>query len=211
MSGEEAGNRRRIGVFGGSFDPPHAGHLHAARAAREAFGLDEVRFVPAARPPHKPGRHLAEGPHRIALLELLIEGEPAFRVDDRELDRPGPSFTVDTLRELAAETGAELFLILGTDNLPGLPDWRGVEALLELAQPVVVHREGDPEALLGPARERLAPELVERLRAGLLKLPPVEASSTEVRRALGAGAEAGDEVPERLRDYLRAHGLYGGD
>ena len=68
MSGDEAGTRRRIGVFGGSFDPPHAGHLHAARAAREAFGLDEVRFVPAARPPHKPGRRLAEGPHRVALL-----------------------------------------------------------------------------------------------------------------------------------------------
>ena len=72
-----------------------------------------------------------------------------------------------------------------------------------------MHREGDPEALLGPARERLAPQLVERLRVGLLALPPVEASSTEVRRALGAGAEAGEEVPERLRDYLRAHGLYG--
>lgn len=208
MSARDVGARRRIGVFGGSFDPPHAGHLHAARVARDAFDLDEVRFVPAARPPHKPGRRLVAGPHRVALLELLVEGEPAFRVDDRELGRPGPSFTVDTLREIVAETGAELYLILGTDNLPGLPEWREVAALLELAQPVIVHREGDPEALLGPARERLAPELVERLRAGLLELPPVEASSTEVRRALSGGDEAGEEVPERLRDYLRAHGLY---
>jgi nicotinate-nucleotide adenylyltransferase len=209
MSGPAAARPRRIGILGGSFDPPHLGHLHAARAALEAFGLDEVRLVPAARPPHKPGRRLAEGRHRVALLELLAAGEPWLRVDARELSRSGPSYTVDTLRELAAEEPGELYLILGTDNLPGLPEWREVGAVLTLARPVVVQREDEPARVLRSVEGRLPPELVERLRAGLLTLPPVEASSTGVRAALAEGEAPGEELPPALEAYVREHGLYG--
>jgi nicotinate-nucleotide adenylyltransferase len=198
-----------VGILGGSFDPPHLGHLHAARAALEAFGLDELLLVPAARPPHKPGRRLAEGHHRVALLELLAAGDPRLRVDARELDRPGPSYTVQTLRELREEAPGELYLVLGTDNLPGLPSWREVEAVLTLARPVVVQREEVPERVLEAVEGRLAPELVERLREGLVTLPPVEASSTGIRGALEGGEAPGEELPPALRDYIREHGLYG--
>lgn len=204
-----AGDARRTGILGGSFDPPHLGHLHAALAAADAFGLDEVLLIPAARPPHKPGRVLVAGEHRVALLELLATADPRLRVDPRELSREGPSYTVDTLRELLAEGYTGLHLILGTDNVPGLPEWRAVDEILSLAQPVVVQREEEPEQVLAELQGRLAPELLERLRAGLLSLPPVEASSTALRAALEAGRVAGEELPGELRAYLDEHGLYG--
>jgi nicotinate-nucleotide adenylyltransferase len=196
----------RLGILGGSFDPPHRGHLHAARAAREAFDLDEVRFVPAARPPHKPGRVLASGVHRVAMLELLLQDEPGCDVDPRELDRAGPSFTVDTFCELAAEGAADLFLILGTDNLPGLPDWRRVEELLGIAQPVVIHRAGAGVDPLAGLAARLSPEALERLRIGLVATEPYEASSTELRTFVER--RAGATLPGELAAYIREHGLY---
>lgn len=202
---------RRLGILGGSFDPPHLGHLHAARTAREAFELDEVRFIPAARPPHKPGRRLADGEHRVALLELLLADEPDFFVDSRELSRAGPSFTVETLRELAEEDSGEtreLFMILGTDNLPGLPDWRDVEEILRLAQPIVIHRDGEPERLLDLACAELSRPGRERLRRGLVFQPPVAVSSTELRGRLEADEAPGVQLPEVLRDYIRREGLY---
>jgi nicotinate-nucleotide adenylyltransferase len=203
----------RLGILGGSFDPPHAGHLHAARAARAAFALDEVRFVPAARPPHKPGRVLASGADRAALVELLIAGEPDFHLDRRELERAGPSFTVETLRELAAEGDHELFLILGSDNLAGLADWRNVEEVLSLAQPVVVFRAGQDPDPLSQLEGRLSPEALARVRRGLVLIEPLPISSTELRAAARRGADA--ELPLALRDYIREHDLYraesGGD
>lgn len=200
----------RVGVLGGSFDPPHRGHLHAARAAREAFGLDQVLFVPAARPPHKPGRVLASGAHRVAMLELLIRGEPAFAVDARELGRAGPSFTVDTLAELAGEQrGCELFLILGTDNLEGLPLWREVEELLGLAQPIVVHRAGSDREPLAQLVGRLSPAALARLEGGLVTSEPYDASSTELRTC--AERRAGATLPPEVAAYIREHGLYPAD
>jgi len=210
---EEARGRpvraRRVGILGGSFDPPHRGHLHAARAARSAFELDELRFVPAARPPHKPGRVLAPARHRLRLLELLLAEEPGFTIDPRELDRPGPSFTVATLRELTEELpGQELFLVLGGDNLAGLADWRDVEEVLALARPIVVQREEDLDRALAAAGAKLSEAARSRLRAGLVREPPLEASSTELREALGAGAAPGLRLPPALRDYIEREGLY---
>lgn len=198
--------KQRLGVFGGSFDPPHGGHLHAARAALGAFELDQILFVPAARPPHKPGRNLVSGQHRVALLELLIAGDANFSVDDRELGRAGPSFTVDTLGELAGDH--ELFLILGTDNLAGLPSWRDLGRILDLAQPVVIHRAGEREQHLRGLEDQLPPDQLSRLKQGFVELPPVEVSSTELRQALRAGQEPAPLLPPALRQYIQAHGLY---
>ena len=204
---------RRIGLFGGTFDPPHAGHLHVARAARGRFGLDRVVFVPAAEPPHKPDRELASGADRMALLRLLLEGEPRCEASDLELVRGGRSFTIDTVRALPAALGepedCEIYLLFGSDNLAGLPRWREARALLERVQPVVVRRAGELAAEIAPLAGLLGEELVRKLERGALDLPPVHVSSTELRDALpGADVDA-RLVPPALLEYIRAHGLYG--
>lgn len=197
----------RLGVLGGSFDPPHLGHLHAARRAREAFALEHVVFVPAARPPHKPERILAGATERLEMLALLLEGEPDVSVWDVELARSGPSYSVDTLRELRARlsAAARLYLILGEDNLAGFARWSEVEELVRLAQPVVVQRS---ESARAPAPE-LSPFARTRLALGRLTCPTFDASSTELRAELALGRLPEERLPPRLRAYLGACALYG--
>jgi len=205
----------RVGLFGGSFDPVHAGHLHAAHAALDAFALDRVVFVPARLPPHKPGRRLASGADRLAMLHLAIQGEPRFLVDGLELDRAGPSFTIDTVRALPAVLGERddvpIYLILGSDNVEGLVSWRDAAALLERVQPVIVHREGEPRAAIEAVERALGPAAAAKLRAGYLDLPPVPVSSTGIRaRIAGASGPAAElELPPAVLAYIRRHGLYG--
>jgi len=203
----------RLGIFGGSFDPVHAGHLHAARAAMEAFRLDRVVFVPARHPPHKPGRELAGGADRLAMLRLAIEGEPRFRTHGLELERSGPSFTIDTVRELPALLGeapdVELFLILGSDNLEGLATWREAAGLVERVQPIVVHRDGDVEAGFAAIERALGSRAAAKVRAGYLALPPVAASSTDLRARLPALGPGLVELAPRVLDLIRERGLYG--
>jgi nicotinate-nucleotide adenylyltransferase len=201
----------RLGIFGGSFDPVHAGHLHAARAARRAFDLDRVVFVPARDPPHKPGRALASGADRMEMLRLAIADEPGFLVHGLELERAGPSFTIDTVRalpKLLGEDGAELFLILGSDNLAGLASWREAGALLERVHPVVVHREGDPEPAFLEIERALGSEAARKAREGHLALPPVRVSATDLRAKLPALSSTLDLAPGVLA-YIRERGLYG--
>ncbi len=210
-----ASGRRRIGLLGGSFDPPHLGHLHVARAARTRFGLDRLVLMPAAQSPFKLERELADGEHRLAMLALLFAGEPGCETSDLELRRGGRSFTIDTVRELPRALGepedCAIFLLLGSDNLAGLAGWRVAQALLERVEPVVVRRGGSLAPELAALRERLPAALVNKLEAGALDLPPVEVSSTQLRAALaGAGpADALALVPPSVQRYIRAHGLYG--
>jgi nicotinate-nucleotide adenylyltransferase len=204
-----ARNARRLGVLGGSFDPPHLGHLHAARCARAAFVLDHVVFVPAARPPHKPARILAAAPERLEMLALLLAGEPDVSVWEVELRREGPSYTVDTLRALRAlvPAPARLFLIVGEDNLAGLARWRAAEEIVRLAQPIVVHRSGaepaDDAALLSEFART-------RLRVGRLACDGFDASSTELRAELARGGLPESVLPPGLRDYIQELGVYRG-
>ncbi len=204
---------RRVGLFGGSFDPPHAGHLHVARAARGRFGLDRVVFVPAAEPPHKPGRRLASGADRLAMLRLLVAGEPSCEVSDLELVRGGRSFTIDTVRALPAALGeppdCEIYLLLGSDNLAGLQQWREARALLERVQPVVVRRAGALGDEIAALAGALPEELLRKLERGALDLPPVDVSSTELRDGLpGTDVDVRLVTPAVL-GYIRAHDLYG--
>ncbi|MCA8979928.1 MAG: nicotinate (nicotinamide) nucleotide adenylyltransferase [Planctomycetes bacterium] len=199
----------RWGLFGGSFDPVHTGHLHAARAARAALGLERVLFVPARQSPHKLDRRLAPGPRRVELLELALAGEPDFVVDARELERAGPSYTLDTVRELTAERpGAPPAMIIGSDNLRGLPRWRGVHELLDLVVPVVVHRSEHPEELLVGLEGQLEPRELDALRAGFLRLPPVDCSSSEVRGRLARGEALDDALPPGVEARIRELDLY---
>src|SRR3712207_5576514 len=135
----------RIGVFGGTFDPVHLGHLILAEQCREQAQLDQVWFIPAARPPHKQDRPLTPFAQRLEMLALALAGHPAFRADDLEKDRPGPSYTVDTLEEVRRrQPGQELELLIGSDCLPDLPRWREPVRILELAGLLVVARPGWP-------------------------------------------------------------------
>jgi len=207
--GAEARRAHRLGLLGGSFDPPHLGHLHAARRAREAFALDHVVFVPAARPPHKPERILAEGAERLEMLGLLLAGERDVSLWDTELRRAGPSYTVDTLRELRALVPADtrLFLVLGEDNLAGFPRWREAEEIVRLAQPIVVHREGSAAAL---DAGDLSAEARTRLAQGRLASPALAVSSTELRAALARGEPCDEHFSPALGAHVARRGLYRG-
>jgi nicotinate-nucleotide adenylyltransferase len=209
----DAARPRRIGLFGGSFDPVHLGHLHVAEAAERAFALDRIVFVPAAQPPHKPGRQLAPGEHRVRMLALALAGRPGWSVSELELARGGTSWTIDTVRALPREIGeaddVAIYLLIGDDNLPGLPQWREARALVERVQPVVVRRDGDAAALLEPARRALGDELARKIERGYLALEPVRVSSTELRVELPGLASDARGLPPAVLAYIRAHGLYG--
>jgi nicotinate-nucleotide adenylyltransferase len=186
----------RAGVFGGSFDPVHLGHLSFARQAVERLHLDQVRFVPAALQPLKAAGPRAPAADRVAMLRLALQGLPGFVLDTRELDRSGPSFTVDTLRDMKAERPADqLFLMLGADAARELPRWREAAEVVKLAQLVVVARPGAE---------------VPGLPAGAMTLDiqPVEVSATAIRDAVKQGASIEHMVPGAVADYIRSHGLY---
>ncbi len=201
---------RRLGLLGGSFDPPHAGHLHLARLAKQGRALEHVVFVPAARPPHKSGRYLASAQDRVRMLELLLREEDDVSIWTIELERPGPGYTIDTLRALQRDLGAEarIFLLLGADNLRGLSGWREVEEILELSEPVVLPRSGESawgeEGEGGPLSARAR----EALARGRIEADTVDVSSTEIRAKLGRGKDPGDLVPAPVAEYLRERGLY---
>jgi nicotinate-nucleotide adenylyltransferase len=193
---------RRIGVFGGSFDPPHLAHLALARVARDTLALDEVLWLPAGQPWQKGGHTRASGVQRAAMLRLLTAGEPGFVVDPRELHRPGPSYTADTLRELAAEhPGAALFLVIGADQLGRLDTWYDSGEIIRLSTLAVAAREG--QAVQPPATWA-GRQLVWRE----LPLPRIDISATEVRRRLAAGEPVSPLVGEAVAGYIDQQHLY---
>jgi nicotinate-nucleotide adenylyltransferase len=193
---------RRLGVLGGTFDPIHIGHVLLAQFVRERLELDLVLFVPAADPPHKEERRdLAAAADRWAMVELAIEGLPGCRGSRLELDRPGKSYTVDTLQELRRlHPESELYLIIGTDNAPQLPTWYDLQGILALCTVVAGSRltEGAPD--LGP--------LASRLRR--VETPVIQVSSTEVRRRVESGLPIRYLVPDKVEAYIRQRGLYQG-
>lgn len=202
----------RIGLFGGSFDPPHAGHLAVARRAREGFGLDRVIWMPAARSPFKLASLGGEpGPHRAALVELLLAGEPGMEISRLELERGGPSYTIDTIEQLASAlpADAQLHLVVGADNLAGLSQWHRAEELLARVQPIVVTRRdaGLPDG--AALRSTLGSPLAEKLERGQLAMEPVDLSSTGLRAALRGATHAPQGITEAMFEYMRQHGLYG--
>jgi nicotinate-nucleotide adenylyltransferase len=194
----------RIGILGGMFDPIHYGHLASAKAARMALGLARVLFVPAAQPPHKVGEACVAPDDRLAMVRLACAGNAFFDVSLSELERPGRSYTVDTLAELRDAGLGELHFILGADAAIGFPDWRSVERILDLARLVIVERPGttlDVAALM----QRL-PGLCGRLT--VLEGPRLRISSSELRRRVAAGQPIRYQTPDAVVAYIAAHGLY---
>lgn len=193
---------RRIGLFGGTFDPPHRAHLALARLARETLALDELRWIPAGQPWQKSGRRLADGRHRVAMVHALIGDEPGFVVDTRELERAGPSYTLDTVREVAREVpAAELFLVIGQDQYARFDTWRQWRLLLDAVTLAVAGREGQV-----PAPPPALQALPHRMRA--LALPAMRISSTDVREAVARGEDAADLAGQEVARYIAHHHLY---
>lgn len=203
----------RLGIYGGSFDPVHIGHLLVAESCREQARLDRVLFVPAATPPHKQARRLAASADRRAMLELATGGQPAFEVFTAELDRGGVSWTVDTLAALATDHPADsLHLILGPDALAGLPTWRTPERILELATPLAVEREGldDIATVVAgqPLHELLGAARARQIAADRVICPAIGIRSTQLRAAVVAGRSIRYRTPAAVERYIATHRLY---
>lgn len=199
----------RVGILGGSFDPPHAGHLMIAREAMERAGLDSVLFIPAGEQWLKEGQDVAPADHRLAMTRLLIGSDAAFAVSDMEITRPGPTYTVDTLRELreTSPPGTEYYFILGEDSVADLPRWHNPQELVTLCRFIAMPRagaEGRPDLT---AACDAVPGLRERVTV-LEDAPRMDVSSSSVRSMVKAGEDLSGLVPEQIVDYLTKHGLY---
>jgi nicotinate-nucleotide adenylyltransferase len=199
----------RLGIFGGSFDPVHYGHLLLAESCREQCRLDSVWFVPAAVPPHKQGRKLSSDADRVEMLKLAIGGNDAFAVSTWEIDRGGVSYTVDTLQHLHDENPSrELFLLMGADSLTDLPTWREPERICSLATPVVVRRNGSPEPDVAAFAKLMPPERVAIARQHFVETPLIDLSATDIRNRVAAGESIRYRTPRAVEKYIESHGLY---
>jgi nicotinate-nucleotide adenylyltransferase len=193
----DAGVRGRVGIFGGTYDPPHLGHLIVASEVHGALGLDRLLLIPAASPPHKRGTVHASAEQRLEMVRLAARGDDRFDVSDLELRRSGASYTVDTLRELAhRHPGAELFLTLGVDQLREFGTWREPDEIARLARLAVVERAG----------EAVQPGFGYPVHE--VPIPRIDISATEVRRRVRTGEPVRYLVPEAVREYIDRERLY---
>ena len=195
----------RIGIYGGTFDPIHCGHLIVADHVREALGLDYVLLIPAGQSPLKAHRPGASGPDRLRMIERAIQGHPHFRVSAIEVERTGHSYTVDTLREVAASGPADLFFLMGYDQLRDLAHWRYPDQILALAQIVGMSR---PDYAPPDLKSLMARYPVAESRIRLVTVPAIEISSSDLRRRLAQGRSISFRVPRAVEDYIREQGLY---
>lgn len=206
-----------IGIFGGTFDPIHFGHLRTAFELLQSLRLNEVRFMPAGNPPHR-DTTIADAEQRLAMVEAATEGQLGFTVDDREIRREGLSYSVDTMRTLRADfPDHSLCLIVGMDAFLGLPKWHQWRELLELAHLVVAHRPGWRAPSMGPLGELLVDRGTGRIndlheqRAGCIYIHAVtqlEISSTEVRKLIAMGRDPRYLMPDSVREIIEQTGCY---
>jgi nicotinate-nucleotide adenylyltransferase len=195
----------KVGVLGGTFDPPHVGHLVLAEEARVRLGLTRVVWVPAGDPWRKSGAAVSTPEHRLAMVRLAVAGNPAFETSTLETDRSGPSFTVDTLAALHdAEPASELYFIVGADALEDLPNWREPARVIELATLAVAARGGaKPQAADLDAR---LPGLGKRVV--WVEMPRIDIQATELRERVASGLSVRYFVPEPVETYIGTHRLY---
>jgi len=206
-----------IGIYGGTFDPVHFGHLRPALEVQQALGLNEVRFIPAGQPPHRDMPH-ATAAQRLAMLRAAIDAQPGFVVDEREVQRAGPSYMVDTLASLRTELGAlPLCLILGYDAFLGLPSWHEWHRLPELAHLVVTHRPGWNHDNLGAELHSLvkrhamtATQLPQAPAGGVtfVEVTQLDISATRIREQVCAGQDIRYLLPEPVYEMIREQKLY---
>ena len=199
-------SRTKIGLFGGTFDPPHIGHLILASEAVHQFGLSRLLWMLAPDPPHKLEQPITPLPHRLALLQRAIDGNPSFEISRLEIDRPGPHYTIDTVRQLSQlEPNADIILLLGGDSLRDLPTWRlYVDLVAEVYKIGVMRRPGDPFDM--SALEEKIPGVTEKVV--FIDAPLQDLASREIRRRVSSGEVWRYYVHPSVHDYIEAHRLY---
>ena len=200
---------RRIGILGGTFDPPHLGHLLIAETARAALGLESVLFIPAGEPWLKSGQRITPATHRLRMVQLAVADNPDFCVCDCEVRRSGASYTVDTLRELrgAYPDSAEWYFIVGSDVLDQFHLWKEPEGILELCRLAVIERPGGPDDGVAALAERF-PDAVASGAVVTVAGPRVDFSASELRRILAEGQSVRYQVPDAVAEYIKRHDLY---
>lgn len=195
----------RLGVFGGTFDPPHLGHLILAECALDALNLSCVLFVLAADPPHKQGQHVTPLQHRLPMLESALAANPRFLLSRTDIDRPGPHYSSDTMRLLASEyPGADLFFLMGGDSLHAFPTWHAPSSILTYTSLGVMRRPGNEIDLVG--LESQLPALHDRVV--FFDAPEIGISATSLRERVHARHSIRYQVPDGVNTYIQEHGLY---
>jgi nicotinate-nucleotide adenylyltransferase len=199
----------RIGVFGGTFDPIHLGHLILAEQCREQGELDQVWFIPAARPPHKLDRELTPFAQRVEMLNLAIAGNSAFKVEEIERDRPGPSYTADTLDGLRRQYPREDWrLLIGSDTLMDLPNWHEPARVIQQASLLVMVRTGHPVPTEQALRTVFSETQLPTLRLRVVQAPQIDISSSDLRRRTSEGRSLRYQVPRAVECYILNKNLY---
>ncbi|HUG17320.1 MAG TPA: nicotinate-nucleotide adenylyltransferase [Thermomicrobiales bacterium] len=196
----------RVGVFGGTFDPIHVGHLIVADVLRSALKLSEVRFLPAGRPPHKPDQQLSSDHDRVAMLGLALQDCPRFTISTMEIERAGPSYTADTVQSIRRDLSpeSELYFLMGQDSLRDLPTWHQPWRIVDHARIGVALRPG-VDVVLTDVFEAMPSA---RGRIDLVSVPLIGISSSDIRKAVASGGPIRFQVPPAVADYIQAHGLY---
>ena len=191
------GKKKRLGIMGGTFDPIHVGHLMTAEAVRDEYNLDKVIFIPAAVPPHKQQQSVTMAKHRYVMTVLATCSNPNFEVSDIEMNRPGPSYTIDTISQLITQygKGTEFFFITGADAIQEIHTWDRIDELLELCH------------FIGASRQGCLPELGKR-KIHRLETPELEISSTDIRNRIKKGYSIKYIVPSCVEQYIYKEGLY---
>jgi len=200
----------KIGLYGGTFDPPHLGHLISAQAMAELLSLHRVIFLPAGQPPHKLCRPISTGQHRLAMLQLALADNPLFQIDDWELSVDGPAYTINTIRYFQAILpGRTLYWFIGADSLADLPTWYRFEELIDAVEIVTAWRGGlDIERVLADLQTKIEQRHYEKLRKNVLRTPMIEISASDIRRKIHAGQSIRYLVAPAVEQYIRREGLY---
>lgn len=203
-------SKRRIGIFGGSFDPVHQGHLLIAEQFAEDMKLDLVKFIPAKVSPFKLGYTPTSDKHRLEMLRLAVGSNPRFEVDALELDRGGVSYTIDTVNALrGVEPDAEYYMLIGADSLKDFKKWKSPEELLVSVSLVVARRGGEAPPQWSELSGLASREVLEGIQKRALDLPAMELSSTDIRRRVAQRRSIRYLVPSSVEVYIHSHGLYG--
>ncbi len=201
---------KRLALFGGSFNPIHLAHLVLAEWARDALELDQVLFIPAGEPPHKREQKLVAGHHRLRMVRLAIADHRAFGVSDIELNRDGPSYSIDTVTDMRRKVGntAEIYFLIGSDSLADLPGWHRVRELVRLCTIVTLTRPRVRMPKVSDLAPRIGKKAAERLLAHTIRMPRLEISASDLRKRVVQGKSIRYLVPDAVREYIRKHGLY---
>ncbi len=198
---------KKIGIFGGTFDPIHIGHIIIAKDLREKFNLNKVLFVPAWEAPHRQKKKSAGPEHRLEMTALALRGRKGLVVSDFEIKRGGKSYTIDTVRHFV-DAGSKVTFFAGTDSIPWLPNWREIDTLVKECKFVLIKRPGFQAAELDAIKSKLKPATFRTLKANLIDVRQIEISSTEIRRRVRDGLLITHLVPPDVARYIQARHLY---